>query len=127
VLDRPDLDDATLAGHLLPAWDVAVSTVEFMPVGNDSHAWAFDVRGRTAERYFLKVRRGPVAPAAAMVPRYLHGNGLRQVVAALPTVQGAPWHEAGDHRLLLYPFVDAESGMTHGLSAAQWTAYGAAG
>jgi spectinomycin phosphotransferase len=125
VQERPDLTDAVLAAHLRQAWGVKVDAVAFLPVGEDDAAWAFDVRGHAGERYFLKVRRGPVKPAAVLVPRHLRERGLREVVAAVPTTGGAPWHEADGYALLLYPFVEGGTGAACGMSDAQWIAYGA--
>jgi spectinomycin phosphotransferase len=125
VLERPDVDDAALSGYLRRGWGVEASTIEFMPVGNDSHAWAFDLRTGPGERYFLKLRRGPVKPAGVRVPHYLRQHGLGNVVAAVPTVDGTLAYEAGEDRILLYPFVAAQPAHRRGMTEAQWVEYGA--
>ena len=64
-------------------WDVAAASVEFLPVGDDARAWSFRVVTGDGGRRFLKVRRGPVDPAAVVVLRFLRDHGRTQLVTAL--------------------------------------------
>jgi len=123
VLEGARLDEAQLVRSVAREWDVHVDGLGFIPAGQDSYAWAYEVHGRPA-RFFLKVRLGPIDPATVLVPSYLRDRGLRSVVAPIPTASGAPWHELGDYRLLLYPFVAGATAARRGLSDAQWIAYG---
>jgi spectinomycin phosphotransferase len=59
------------------------------------------------------------------LPRYLRDSGFTQVVAPLRTGAGALWSPAGDYILMLYPFIEARTGMQGGLTPQLWEAFGA--
>ena len=50
---------------------------------------------------------------------------MAEVVAPLPTIGHEPWGTVGEFAVLLYPFVEGQSGWDYGLSAEQWREYGA--
>jgi len=116
VLDRPDIDDAVLLAAVRDGWAIDATAVTFLPVGLDGAAWAYRVGD-----HFLKVRS---TPAEVWLPQYLRGRGLTAVVAPLPTADGRPWHRAGGHQLLLYPFINSHDLWQPGLTDEQWIAYG---
>jgi spectinomycin phosphotransferase len=125
MLERSEVPDAVLAERLAQAWGLSVSALRFMPVGYDALAWAYEVTTGAGERFFLKVRRGATGPAAVLLPRYLHECGLHQVLAAISTVDGEPWHRVDGHQLVLYPFVEGVDGYARKLTDDQLTEYGA--
>ncbi|MGY4913427.1 phosphotransferase enzyme family protein [Micromonospora aurantiaca (nom. illeg.)] len=122
MIDKPDIDERTLAAEVAAAWPVDVVDLVFMPVGLDGQAWAYRVETSVGGRYFLKVRRGDFTPAAVLLPSFLRAQGLRQVVA--PLDHGGAGRGYGDYRLLLYPFHDGGSLWGRGLTDRQWTEYG---
>ena len=122
MIDKPDIDERTLAVEVAAAWSVDVVDLVFMPVGLDGQAWAYRVETSGGGRYFLKVRRGDFTPAAVLLPSFLRAQGLRQVVA--PLDHGGAGHGFGDYRLLLYPFHDGGSLWGRGLADRQWVEYG---
>ncbi|AYF30283.1 aminoglycoside phosphotransferase [Micromonospora tulbaghiae] len=124
MIDKPDIDERTLAAEVAAAWSVHVTELAFMPVGLDGHAWAYRVETSDGRRCFLKVRRGDFAPAAVLLPRFLRAQGLRQVVAPLDLPEGGAGRGFGDYRLLLYPFHDGGSLWGRGLTDCQWIEYG---
>jgi spectinomycin phosphotransferase len=75
--------------------------------------------------YFLKVRRRVTNKPILFVPRYLHDQGLAQVIAPLRTNTQTLWTEVDGYALILYPFVAGTTGMDHGMALSQWIAYGA--
>src|SRR5829696_4011929 len=105
--ERPPLSDGALAATLADGWGVAAASVEFLPVGNDSRAWSFGVVAADGSRRFCKLRRGPVGPGPVRVPMFLREQGLEEVVAAAPTVDGEPWRPLAGFTLLLYPWVES--------------------
>ena len=122
--ERPPLPDTALAAAVAAGWGVAAASVEFLPVGDDSRAWSFQVVADDGRRWFLKVRRGQVDPAAVVVPRFLRDHGLAQVVAAIPARDGGPWRQLGGFTLLLYPWVEGVPAMERGLTGRQWAELG---
>ena len=106
-------------------YGLAVVELAFLPLGHDASAWVYRVRAADGGTYFLKARLGAINEAGLAVPRALHDRGGAQVVAPLPTTTGALWTDAGDYALILYPFVAGTTGMERGMTAQQWTDYGA--
>jgi spectinomycin phosphotransferase len=123
--EPPPLEEARLLAALRDGYGLPVAGLDFLPVGNDSSAWAYHVQTQHGPSYFLKVRRGALSPAGVAIPRYLKDHGLRQVVACLPTRTGELYCSVGDYGLLLYPLIEGTNGMQGGLSARQWIEYGA--
>ena len=122
--ERPPLPDNALVAALAAGWGVAAASVEFLPVGDDSNAWSFRVAAGDGARWFLKVRRGPVDPAAVLVPQFLDDQGFGQVVAAVPALAGDPWRPLDGFTLLLYPWLDGTPAMEQGLTDRQWADLG---
>lgn len=126
MLDRPDLSDEQIHVCLLDTYGLHTTAIEFLPLGYDVHAGVYRVRDADGHDYFLKVRHDTVYEPGIHVARYLKAQGMSQVVAPLPTINGALFGQIESFAALLYPFVPGESGMDAGLTDAQWVAYGAA-
>ena len=126
MLEPPvDLPDATLWAALRTAYGLDVAGLTFLPLGHDSSAWAYRVDIADGAPYFLKVRLSITNPPGLLVPRYLHDQGVAQVVAPLPTTDRTLWAEVDGYVLLLYPFVKGRTGMEQGMAPHHWIAFGA--
>ncbi|MFI7606892.1 phosphotransferase enzyme family protein [Micromonospora sp. NPDC049366] len=124
MIDKPDVDERSLAAEVAAAWGVDVAHLAFLPLGLDGNAWAYRVDTSGGERYFLKLRRGDVNRAAVLLPGFLRAQGVRQVVAPIDLPDGGASRAFGEHRLLLYPFHDGGSLWSRGLTDRQWVEYG---
>ena len=120
-----DLPDDTLRLALSTRYGLTVAELAFLPLGHDSSAWVYRVRTDGGSTYFLKVRKSLTNVASLQVPRYLHDQGVTQVVAPLFTTSRTLWTDIGSYALILYPFVAGTTGMDHGMESWQWIAYGA--
>jgi spectinomycin phosphotransferase len=125
VREPPRPTDGALAACLAAGWGMSAAAVELIPAGDDAHSWPYRVVADDGARWFLKLRLGPVDPATVLVPAYLHGQGLEQVVAAIPAVDGDPWRRLGGRTVLLYPWIDGVPATELGLTDRQWLGYGA--
>jgi hypothetical protein len=76
------------------------STSWLEPPGDSPHdqarrerdtAYVRDRLRNLATPYFLKLKRENFAEVAVAVPAFLHAQGIRQVMAALPTVTQQLW------------------------------------
>src|SRR2546423_1259401 len=119
-----DLPDDTLGTSLRTHYGLAIMAVTFLQLGQDSSAWVYRVQTADDAAYFLKVRKSVANASGLLVPRFLQEHGVAQVIAPLPTTTGALWAEVGSYALILYPFIDGTTGMTHGMAYHQWIAYG---
>lgn len=124
MIEKPNLADDKIIACLREVYDVHAAEIEFLPLGYDFHAGVYRVRADSGKDYFLKVRSDAVYEPGIHVARYLKAQGLRQVVAPLPTANGALWGTVDEYALLLYPYIGGKSGMETGLSDAQWVEYG---
>ncbi len=120
MIERPDLSNEAITATLDVNWGIRVSDITFLPVGNETGTWVF-----RAGDYFLKMKRAQPPPAVVDVPRMLNDLGIRQVVAPVPMLSGAMFAPAADFWLILYPFIEGQSGMDAGLTDAQWVELGA--
>ena len=122
--DRPNVRDQQLVGALEKAYDISVTAVEFLPIGNDAAAAVFRVQCEQ-RAFFLKLRKGLPNLASLTVPHYLRKKGIDSVVAPVVTSSGELFAELGDYSLILYPWIDGESKWGKTLSLRQWRAWGA--
>ena len=117
-----DLPSAMLCACLRTNYGLAVTDLTFLPLGHDSSAWVYRVRTADDTPYFLKVRKRVTNTASLRVPRYLHDQGVAQVIAPLPTTTQTLWAQADGYALILYPFVEGTAGKDQGMAPPQWIA-----
>jgi spectinomycin phosphotransferase len=124
MLEKPALQDDTLLVCMRDAYGVSAIAIEFLPLGNDSTAWAYRVQTDAGVDYFLKVKKGIIPQASLTIPHFLNVSHIAQVVAPLPTQDQKLSQPVGDFTLILYPFIEGETGMEKGLSDALWIELG---
>ncbi|HRW08851.1 MAG TPA: hypothetical protein P5121_27295, partial [Caldilineaceae bacterium] len=105
------------------AYAISPQSLTFLPIGNDVTAALFrvDVADGT---YLCKLKRGPVEPVGLAVPHHLYQQGMTAVVAPLLTLTDQLSTPCDAFTLVLYPYIAGETGMTVGLSPAQWRNFG---
>lgn len=126
MLEPPDLADHRLVAAVRRHYGLTVTTLTFLPLGQDVRAWAYRVCDADETTYFLKLRLGPVNRAAHRVPRYLADRGVPHIVAPLPTRARRPWATIEGFTVALYPFIEGSPGGAHELEERHWVTYGAA-
>ena len=124
MIEKPDLTDAAITAALRDHYGLAVESLEFLQLGNDSYAWVYKVVAQDGKTFLLKVRKGAINEASLSVPRFLKDHGIEQAVAPLPTRAGTLWAAAEPFALIVYPFVEGRMGAQGGLSDAQWREMG---
>jgi spectinomycin phosphotransferase len=113
-----------LRACLADRYGIGVTGIHFLPLGHDAAAWVYRVDAQRGGPYFLKACLRIRNEAGLVVPRYLHEHGLTNVVAPLPTRDGRLWTETDGFALVLYRFVEGQTGMQRRLTPDQWRAYG---
>ena len=83
MIEKPNIKDEKIIKALNENFSIQVSNIEFLPVGNDSSAWAYRVDAKNTRSYFLKIRKEISHQAGLFVPRFLKDNGIEQVIAPL--------------------------------------------
>lgn len=123
MLEPPPLPTEKIILSLQDSHDINISRLEFLPIGNDSNSWVYKVYTDSMS-YFLKAKRLPVYEPSLVIPHFLKERGLEQVIAPLPTKARDLYTTLNNFALILYPFIDGDTGMNLGLTDKQWPLYG---
>ncbi|GAB4201581.1 MAG: aminoglycoside O-phosphotransferase APH(9)-Ia [Roseiflexaceae bacterium] len=126
MLTPPDISEEAILAGVRASYGLPVVAVEFLPLGQDSAAGVYRARAADGADYFLKLRRGPLNEPGLLVPRLLAERGVPHVLAPLPTAQGNAWAALEDFTLIVYPFVEGQTGRAAGMGQQHWQALGAA-
>ncbi|MBA2470011.1 MAG: aminoglycoside phosphotransferase family protein [Chloroflexia bacterium] len=125
--DDPGLDTAKIAASLQAGYGLDVAAAHYLPIGYDLDAAVYEAVAARGERYFLKVRFGPVSEPGLEVARALVDGGIDRVLAPLRTRSGGLWwplEGSAGYTIVLYPFIEGENAMVNGMSEEQWRAFG---
>jgi spectinomycin phosphotransferase len=124
MLTPPALSAATISACIQDAYALRIAQVTFLPIGEDANTAVYRLDADDGSPYFLKLRRGDFAEVAVAVPAFLRAQGVRQVLAPLPTSTQQLWARAQGFAWILYPFVADHNGFETALTAAQWVSLG---
>src|SRR5260370_27813656 len=124
MLTPPAVSDATISAVLRESYGLRVRQVTFLPLGSDAHAAVYRVDAEDGTPYFFKLKRENFAEVAVAVSAFLHAQGIRQVMAPLPTVTQRLWASGHGFEWILYPFLEGHNAYETALSDAQWVTLG---
>jgi spectinomycin phosphotransferase len=124
MLEPAKVENAALKAAVEEAYGLEAGALVFLPIGADSAAWVYRLEVKGGEAYLLKLRQGGVNEAGLLAPRYLRDQGVARAVAPLPGRDGRLWHTVEAFTLMLYPFLNARTGTSRGLSDRQWRDFG---
>jgi spectinomycin phosphotransferase len=126
MLEKPDLGDEKIINCLRDNYGLNSARITFLPLGADVSSAVYKASTQDETPYFVKLRRGPFAEAAAAVPKFLSDQGLGAIITPITNKSGQLWTRLDDFRLVLYPFVEGRNGFEVPLSARQWIDFGRA-
>lgn len=124
MLEKPHLDDAKIIACLETTFGLTATRLEFLPLGYDANAGVYRVDAREGG-FFLKVKADAVDELSVRLPHFLQAQGFAQIIAPLPTTTGDLWGMVDHFTLILYPFIEGQSGWKIGLTGSQWREFGA--
>jgi spectinomycin phosphotransferase len=117
-------DETALRDALLDGYGFAIERLAVEGDGVDATAWAWTATTTGGRALFVKARQ-EVRPAAMLVPRHLRTIGFEEVVAALPTIDGAAWLEVDGWTVVVMDLVDGPTAFRAGLDLDGWRRLGA--
>jgi spectinomycin phosphotransferase len=120
MLTRPQITDESIIACLRDGFGLRIIQVTFLSIGADVNSAAFRVTVDNGTPYFLKLRSGYFNPVAVEVPTFLYAQGIRTVMAPLPTIDNQLWASAGGFSCLLYRYFEGTNGFEAILSKMQW-------
>ncbi len=126
MLEKPQIQDEKIMACVQQEFGLQVARVEFLPLGNDQNSAVYRVVAEEGTPYFLKLRSGVFDENAAALPKFLHDQGITQIIAPITTNSGQLWANLEPFKLMLYPFVDGQDGYEVALSDQQWQDFGTA-
>lgn len=111
--------------HCLRAYySLEIVTLEPLSLGADRNASLYKAESADRGVYFVKVRRGPFANAYIKVMSLLHQAGIKEIIPPIRTKNGGQVGQMGDCTLIVYPFIEGQSGFDRALSDQQWIQLG---
>lgn len=120
MLEKPDIQDQTILSTLYEAYGLRVVALDFLPLGADRNTAAYRAVAADGRTYFVKVRRGAFDETAVGLPRFLSDHGIEHIIAPLESREGDLWAGLDAFKLILYPFIEGQSGYEVTLSQRQW-------
>lgn len=115
----PHIAEEQLRACLQDRYGLIPVMLDFLPVGLDYNAGVYRVVSEQGTAYLLKVTSRPLYEPRCLVPRYLNEQGIRSVVAPIPTRDSALWTRVEEWTLTIYPFIDGDTSWT-GMTNEQW-------
>lgn len=123
MLEKPAISDHLIITCLQDAYDLAVSLLEFLPIGADQNTAVY--RATTPETaYFVKLRSGTFDEMTVLVPRQLYDAGMASVIPPLASSDGRLWVSVDDFQLMVFPYVEGDNGYERKLSDQHWIELG---
>jgi spectinomycin phosphotransferase len=126
MLEKPDIQDEKIIACLQAEYGLLVAQVAFLPLGADLNTAVYRAVAADETSYFVKLRRGVFDETAAMLPKWLSDQGIRQIIAPLATTTGQLWASLDTFTLILYPFIAGHNGYEVDLSDRHWGDFGTA-
>ena len=120
------LTEDDLVAALRKHYEIAATSAELVPGGEDANAWVYRVEAeQPPARYLVKVRAATGANELAVaIPRYLHESGLAHVVSPILSKSHSLLVEEAGSSLTIYPFIEGRTGTEAGLSESHWRTLG---
>ena len=126
MLEKPDLQDERIITCLQDEYLLAVTQVTFLPMGADQNTAVYRAVAKDSTSYFVKLRSGVFNEIVVALPKFLHDQGIQQIIAPLPTQTGRLWASLETFKLILYPFIEGHNGYEVNLSDLHWIDFGTA-
>lgn len=126
MLERPvEISDDDLIACLRAEFALTPTAITFLPLGADQHTAVYRASVDQTD-YFVKLRLGDFDAHSVIVPHRLHEQGIRAIIAPIPTRSGGLWADLKTSRVMVYPFVAGVNGFQQPLSPARWADLGRA-
>ncbi|MCA9954275.1 MAG: aminoglycoside phosphotransferase family protein [Anaerolineales bacterium] len=126
MLEKPAIADTEIVACVQDAFHLRVRRIAFLPLGADGNTAVYQLTSQDEKPYFLKLRSGAFEEVSVTLPHFLHEQGIQELIAPHLTKNGALWANAGDYKMMLYPFIDGHDAYDVPLTDAQWRQFGAA-
>ena len=124
MLEKPNIADETIVACLHDEYRLQIASIEFLPLGADRHTAVYRVNANDGTPYFIKLRSGDFDPMSIIVPKYLHDQGIAQIIPPHATHSQTLWADLGDFKLTVSPYNEGRDGYTVTLTDQHWVDLG---
>ena len=115
MLTKPNIPDELIISRLQEEYDLRVAEFAFLPIGADSRTAVYRVVTADGTAYFLKLRKN-FDEVIVRVPLFLKASGVQEIIVAFETKSKQRWADFGEHKLILYPFIEGKDGFERELT-----------
>ncbi len=126
MLEKPDLQDEQIAVCLRDAYGLKIAEINFLPLGADMNTAVYRAVSADGTPYFVKLRRGAFDSMSVDVPKFLHDQSVREIIAPIANRSGQLSSALGGFNLILSPFIEGQGGWDVDLSDQHWVEFGRA-
>jgi spectinomycin phosphotransferase len=126
MLEKPPLDESKIIAALQEQYGLGVSKVTFLPLGADINTAVYRAEGTDVKDCFVKLRRGIFDDITVIVPKMLYDQGIQAVIPPFKMETQALWTSVDEYKLMVFPFVEGQSGWQVPLKDQHWIEFGKA-
>ncbi|HEX7021302.1 MAG TPA: aminoglycoside phosphotransferase family protein [Trueperaceae bacterium] len=124
MLEASDLPAGSIAARIRSEYGLRVRRVALLSLGADPNSAVYRALTSEGTPYFVKLRRGPFGDLTLRFPQWLQAQGVKHILAPLPSRSGALHTTLQGFTLIVYPFVEGHSAYQIPLTVAQWASFG---
>lgn len=124
MIGHQKLSKQTLIDYLKTYYGIKVAAMELLSIGADTNASVYKVQAQDSSCYFVKLKYGHFDATHASLLELLYRSGIQQIIPPFKTIQGDLMQSADHVSLLVYPYVEGESGFNRRLTNDQWFTLG---
>jgi spectinomycin phosphotransferase len=124
MLERPGTPDSQITACLHDEFGLQVTQIDFLPFGADRNTAVFRAIVDNALSYFVKLRSGDFDEMSIIVPKLLHEQGIRHIIAPLATRSRGLWASLGDFTVAVFPFVEGRDAYGTDMQDRHWVDLG---
>lgn len=118
------LSERRIIESLAADYGIEVATLTPLLLGMDLDAAVYKAQAQNGRAYFIKLKRGHQHDLGAALLSLLHAEGIREIIPPLKTSQGHLTQPLEEYTLIVYPFIENESGFSRDLTSEQWITLG---
>jgi spectinomycin phosphotransferase len=124
MIEKPKINEDKIVNHLRTAYGIFPGNLKFLPLGNSTNAWMYEVVDDGGRKYFLKLKKGELFKPSLSIPQYLKNNNVDQIVAPIPDKNDCLFSIVAGFTLILYPFITTDTASVVEMSHEQWVSLG---
>jgi spectinomycin phosphotransferase len=115
MLEKPEIPDGLIISRLQEEYGLRIADLTFLPLGADMGTAVYRVFTQEGVTYFLKLRKG-FTEIVVTVPLFLQSQGIQEIIIPSETKMKQHWADFGEHKMILYPFIEGKNGFEMELS-----------